>query len=72
MWWLLAFDTPAQHPRITASELQYIETNVGNTVVGEKVGKYCLIPSKLYLLDRLFSMSSWTMECKLQTHRLYK
>jgi MFS family permease len=37
IWWLLAFDTPAQHPRISASERRYIETNVGNTVVGEKV-----------------------------------
>lgn len=51
MWWLLAFDTPAQHPRITASERQYIETNVGNTVVGEKVGKCCIIPCILCLLD---------------------
>jgi hypothetical protein len=54
MWWLLAFDTPAQHPRITASELQYIETNVGNTVVGKKVGKYCIIPRILCLVDILF------------------
>lgn len=37
IWWLLAFDTPAQHPRISVSERRYIETNVGNTVVGEKV-----------------------------------
>lgn len=72
MWWLLAFDTPAKHPRITASERQYIETNVGNTVVGEKVGKCCLITSRLCLLDRLFSMSRWTRECKLQTHWLCK
>lgn len=44
IWWLLAFDTPAQHPRITASERRYIESNVGNTVVGEKVSNPCLIP----------------------------
>jgi hypothetical protein len=56
MWWLLAFDTPAQHPRITDSERQYIETNVGNTVVGEKVCKNCLIPSRICLLGRLFSV----------------
>jgi MFS family permease len=71
MWWLLAFDTPAQHPRITASERRYIEANVGNTVVGEKVGK-CLVPNRLCLLDRLFSKSRWTRECKLQTHHLCK
>jgi hypothetical protein len=54
MWWLLAFDTPAQHPRITASELQYIETNVGNTVTGEKVGKFCIKPCILFLMDIYF------------------
>lgn len=36
VWWFLAFDTPAEHPRITASERHYIESNVGNTVVGDK------------------------------------
>ncbi|KAJ9584070.1 hypothetical protein L9F63_021587, partial [Diploptera punctata] len=36
MWWALAYDTPAQHPRISASERHYIQSNVGNTVVGEK------------------------------------
>ncbi|XP_069705488.1 sialin-like isoform X1 [Periplaneta americana] len=36
VWWLLAFDTPALHPRISASERRYIETSVGNTVVGDK------------------------------------
>ncbi|GLH13612.1 Uncharacterized protein GBIM_18146 [Gryllus bimaculatus] len=36
VWWFLAYDTPAKHPRITASERHYIESNVGNTVVGEK------------------------------------
>lgn len=46
MWWLLAFDTPAQHPRITASERQYIESNVANSVVGEKVSNTYLIPRK--------------------------
>jgi hypothetical protein len=68
MWWLLAFDTPAQHPRITATELQYIETNVGNTVVGEKVGKCCIIPCILCLSDILFGMCRWTRAYKLETH----
>ncbi|XP_049801254.1 sialin-like isoform X1 [Schistocerca nitens] len=36
LWWLLAFDTPAKHPRITSAEKRYIESNVGNTVVGDK------------------------------------
>ncbi|XP_066993793.2 vesicular glutamate transporter 3 [Anabrus simplex] len=36
MWLLLAFDTPALHPRITTTERNYIENSVGNTVVGDK------------------------------------
>ncbi|XP_063243204.1 sialin isoform X2 [Bacillus rossius redtenbacheri] len=36
LWWLLAFDTPSKHPRIADTELRYIQTNVGNTVVGPK------------------------------------
>lgn len=37
-WWLLAFDSPGQHPRITASELRYIQSNVANTIIEGKVG----------------------------------
>ncbi|KAG8226712.1 hypothetical protein J437_LFUL005529, partial [Ladona fulva] len=36
IWWLLAFDSPASHPRISQAELLYIESHVGNTVVGDK------------------------------------
>lgn len=36
IWWLLAFDSPASHPRISQAERLYIESHVGNTVVGDK------------------------------------
>ncbi|XP_046407237.1 sialin-like isoform X2 [Ischnura elegans] len=32
IWWLLAFDSPASHPRISPAEREYIESHVGNTV----------------------------------------
>lgn len=35
-WWLLAFDSPGQHPRITPSELRYIQSNVANTIIEGK------------------------------------
>lgn len=37
VWWLLAFDTPAKHPRITKKELDYIECTRGESVIGRKV-----------------------------------
>lgn len=36
-WWLLAFDSPGQHPRISPRELRYIQRNVANSVVEAKV-----------------------------------
>lgn len=35
-WWLFAYDQPSKHPRISRRELSYIQSNVGNTVVGGK------------------------------------
>ncbi|XP_039277937.1 sialin isoform X1 [Nilaparvata lugens] len=35
-WWLLAYDAPDKHPRISMKELSYIQSNVGNTMVGSK------------------------------------
>lgn len=35
-WWLLAFDAPLKHPRITRRELDYIQENIEPTIVGTK------------------------------------
>uniref|UniRef100_A0A8D8XZP6 Sialin n=2 Tax=Cacopsylla melanoneura TaxID=428564 RepID=A0A8D8XZP6_9HEMI len=35
-WWLLAFDAPLKHPRITRKELDYIQENIEPTIVGSK------------------------------------
>lgn len=32
IWYLLAFNTPSEHPRITMHELEYIELNVGREI----------------------------------------
>ncbi|KRG03889.1 vesicular glutamate transporter 1 [Drosophila mojavensis] len=32
LWYILAFDTPQEHPRINAEELHYIERNIGEDV----------------------------------------
>lgn len=31
-WWLLVFDTPRKHPRISEIEMIYIEKKLGDTV----------------------------------------
>lgn len=35
-WWLLAFDAPLKHPRITRKELDYIQEHIEPTIVGTK------------------------------------
>lgn len=40
IWYLLAFNTPASHPRITSAELKYIELNISKDIkdgIGMKV-----------------------------------
>nr|CAD7405287.1 unnamed protein product [Timema cristinae] len=54
MWYFLAFDTPATHPRIVAAELRYIESNVGNTVVGSKNGLLSGVPFLCSYLSSVF------------------
>lgn len=51
MWWLLAFDTPQQHPRIGGAELKYIELSVGKEVRNAGAGQrvpwlriFCSLP----------------------------
>ncbi|XP_037043314.1 sialin isoform X2 [Bradysia coprophila] len=43
MWYFLAFDTPSLHPRITASELEYIELNIDKEI---KDGRGMTVPWK--------------------------
>lgn len=37
LWWLLAFDLPHKHPRITRRELNYINANIGENIINTKV-----------------------------------
>ncbi|KAL4108027.1 hypothetical protein QTP88_018285 [Uroleucon formosanum] len=36
LWWLLAFDLPHKHPRITRRELNYINANIGENIINTK------------------------------------
>ncbi|XP_012276355.1 sialin [Orussus abietinus] len=49
-WYLLAFDTPSAHPRISQHELRYIQGSVGNQVVGGSEG--VPVPWKSILTSR--------------------
>lgn len=37
VWLYVVYDTPKQHPRVTAEERTYIEEKLGNTVTSEKI-----------------------------------
>lgn len=37
IWWVLAFDAPQKHPRITRKELDYIECAIGDSIIVKKV-----------------------------------
>uniref|UniRef100_A0A1A9ZSQ1 Major facilitator superfamily (MFS) profile domain-containing protein n=1 Tax=Glossina pallidipes TaxID=7398 RepID=A0A1A9ZSQ1_GLOPL len=48
LWYMLAYNTPHEHPRITNEELEYIEMNIGVEVkesVGMKVPWKCIFTS---------------------------
>lgn len=45
-WWYCAFDNPAQHPRISREELQYLKQNV---VISKK--KVCFKEAEVVVLN---------------------
>lgn len=54
MWYFLAFDTPALHPRITASEFEYIELNINSEI---KEGRGMKVPWK----EIFKSLPAWSI-----------
>lgn len=54
IWFLLAYDTPADHPRITLHERRYIEISLGETVTQ---GKGLPVPWK----EMLKSLPVWSI-----------
>lgn len=36
-WWLIVFDTPEEHPRISEKERQYIQKSLGTSVTNNNV-----------------------------------
>lgn len=54
MWYFLAFNTPSEHPRITAEELEYIELNISNDI---KEGQGMKVPWKAIFT----SLPAWSI-----------
>lgn len=52
-WWLLVFNTPADHPRISAREKAYLEEHLGKSLATSK-GKSLATPWKNILLSGPF------------------
>lgn len=48
LWWLLAFDLPHKHPRITRRELNYINANIGENIISPKV-RYMVVILYIFL-----------------------
>lgn len=40
-WWILVYDTPAKHPRISEEERLYIETSIGRSLAKKRVRLDC-------------------------------
>ncbi|XP_049800823.1 sialin-like isoform X3 [Schistocerca nitens] len=63
-WWWLVYDNPADHPRISESELEHIQNAIGDSISKKKVGFFSGLPhvcrmilaiSVGYLCDYLLS-----------------
>ncbi|XP_072398715.1 vesicular glutamate transporter 1-like isoform X3 [Diabrotica undecimpunctata] len=51
-WWLLVYDSPSEHPRITPEEKKYIITSIGKNLSDKKTGFISGMP---HLLRIIFS-----------------
>lgn len=67
-WFFVVFDSPAQHPRISVEERQYIEESIGTTSTKKVIElgfrycvfKYSMIFNKLIVFFTTFNHSSGT------------
>lgn len=57
-WYLLAFDSPESHPRITESEMKYIHENTVNTFANSKVKYRRVLCERLRDVYDLFSVAA--------------
>lgn len=42
LWWLLVYDSPAEHPRISIEERDYIIKSIGSAISQKKVPTSCI------------------------------
>lgn len=62
-WFLLVFDSPSQHPRISDEERRYIEDAIGTTAT-TKVARFILDLYVLCARLKLFSVSFFSSETR--------
>lgn len=64
IWFLVIFDSPAQHPRISMEERNHIEMAIGNTINNKSVNKldFSFYPLHLLFLFFLESMCKYFSE----------
>lgn len=47
-WWIIVYDSPSQHPRISTEERNYILSCLGGTVTEKKVISHLIISNSCY------------------------
>lgn len=76
-WWIIVYDSPAQHPRITQQELKYIQDSLGPSLASKKVlfcnqnTNYSIIAGVLrnnYQLECQFSIVIFILDCVVMQH----
>lgn len=71
VWWLIVFDSPASHPRISNQEKEYIQACLGPENIQSKVKIFQIW--FFFLCDVLESrlhepiLTSWVMKCPIQS-----
>lgn len=50
LWYFTVFNRPAEHPRISSDEKEYIESSLGDTITKRKVR----VPKIIYFLRGFF------------------
>jgi hypothetical protein len=76
-WWLLVYDSPAQHPRITEKEKTYILSKLGKTVAEKSVSVrmqllQCTFLSLAFLRGKNFSWCISNLMSKAKRGRRHK
>lgn len=67
IWFLVMYDTPSQHPRITKTEREYLEKSIGIESINRKVSNKRKIYNYVFKLSTIISLRKLFV---LQPHKV--